>query len=140
MRYLLDTNMVIFAMKGVAPVRAVLEKIPLSDLALSPIVLGELQHGVEKSQYRENNRERLNHLLAGMTLLPLDADTCRYYGSIRTELERRGTPIGANDYWIAAQALAFGLVLATDNEREFSRVPGLELENWMGVGGHPPSG
>lgn len=103
----------------------------MPDIALSPVGLGELELGVEQSRYREKNRERLNHILNGMPLLPLDAETSRRQGSIRAELERRGTPIGANDYWIAAQALAFGLALVIDNAREFSRVPGLGTGNWL---------
>lgn len=131
MRYLLDTNIVIAAMKGSMPVRGKLESIPLSDLALSPVVLGELELGVEKSQHREKNRTRLTRIVEGMQLLPLDAEASHHYGIIRAELERAGNPIGANDYWIAAQALALGAVLVTNNVGEFSRVPGLVVENWL---------
>lgn len=131
MRYLLDTNIVIAAMKGDMQVRGKLEKIPLSDLALSSIVLGELEHGVEKSQHEEKNRSRLVTLVEGMQLVLVDASTSLHYGRIRAELERKGTPIGANDYWIAAQTLAVGAVLVTNNLGEFSRVGGLKLENWL---------
>lgn len=63
---------------------------------------------------------------------PLDAETSRHYGLIRAELERQGSPIGANDAWIAAQALTLGAVLVTNNVGEFSRVPGLVIEDWLG--------
>lgn len=131
MRYLLDTNIVIAAIKGDMRVRTRLEGIQLSELVLSPVVLGELEHGVEKSHHRDKNRARLARIVEGMQLLPLDAATSQRYGEIRAELEQAGTPIGANDYWIAAQALAVDAVLVTHNMGEFSRVRGLALENWL---------
>jgi tRNA(fMet)-specific endonuclease VapC len=131
MRYLLDTNILIAAMKGRGRVRQRLETTPLSELVLSPIVLGELELGVQKSQHREKNAARLARLVEGIQLVPLDAETSRHYGIIRAELEHKGTPIGANDCWIVAQALALGAIAVTDNVREFSRVAGLAIENWL---------
>ncbi|WP_295430934.1 PIN domain-containing protein [uncultured Thiodictyon sp.] len=131
MRYLIDTNTFIAAMKGVAGVRDKLEHTPLSDLVLSPVVLGELELGIEKSAHREKNAARLAGVVARIELLPLDATVSRHYATIRADLERKGTPIGANDYWIAAQGLAFGAVVVTDNEAGFTRVPGLAVENWL---------
>lgn len=131
MRFLLDTNIFIAAMKGVDQVRIKLETVPLSDLLLSPVVLGELQLGVAKSLHREKNAARLVRLFEGIQLAALDAETSYHYGVIRAELERTGTPIGANDYWIAAQGRALGAVVVTDNTGEFSRVPGLVIENWL---------
>jgi len=130
-RYLLDTNILIAAIKGVEQVRAKLETIPLTELILSPVVLGELELGVEKSRQREKNAARLARIVEGIPLVPLDAGTSRHYGVIRAALERQGKPIGANDYWVAAQALALGAVLVTDNVGEFSRVPDLVIENWL---------
>ena len=131
MRYLLDTNILIAAIKGLENVRDKLASIPLSDLLLSPVVLGELQLGVEKSQYREKNAARLARMVEGIQLVMLDAETSLHYGAIRAELERQGKPIGANDFWIAAQGRALGAVVVTDNTSEFSRVPGLVIENWL---------
>ena len=132
MHYLLDTNIFIAAMKGVQKVRDKLAILPLSDLLLSPVVLGELQLGVEKSRHREKNASRLALIVEGIQLAALDAETSRHYGEIRAELERAGTPIGANDYWVAAQGRALGAVVVTDNTGEFSRVHGLLIENWLG--------
>lgn len=132
MAYLLDTNIIIAAMKGVPGVIGRLEKIPLSALILSPIVLGELEFGAEKSAQVEKNRARLASLIENIPAVPLDTETSRHYGLIRADLEKKGTPIDANDLWIAAQALALGAVLVTDNVGEFSRVAGLEVENWVG--------
>jgi tRNA(fMet)-specific endonuclease VapC len=131
MRYLLDTNIFIAAMKGAASVRERLETVPLSDMVLSPVVLGELWLGVERSQNREKNAARLAHLVEILSLQPLDAEVSRQYAAIRAELEQRGTPIGANDYWIAAQGRALGAVVVTDNVGEFGRVSGLGVENWL---------
>lgn len=129
--YLLDTNILIAAMKGHPVVRERLESLPLSAMRLSAIVLGELEFGAEKSQHGERNRARLALLRERLPILGVDAETTLCYARIRALLERQRRPIGANDTWIAAQAMAVEAVLVTDNEREFSRVPGLELQNWL---------
>lgn len=131
MLYLLDTNILIAAMKGHPAVRDRLEALPLNDLRLSAIVLGELEFGAEKSAHGERNRARLAALAQRLPLVGIDAATTLHYAQVRALLERQGTPIGANDTWIAAQALASKATLVTDNEREFSRVPDLPLENWL---------
>jgi tRNA(fMet)-specific endonuclease VapC len=118
-------------MKGHPEVRKRLEAEQISALRLSAIVLGELEFGAEKSVYGDRNRARLAALTQRLPLVGIDQDAIRHYARIRTLLERQGTPIGANDTWIAAQALAINAVLVTDNEREFSRVPGLSVENWL---------
>jgi tRNA(fMet)-specific endonuclease VapC len=129
--YLLDTNILIAALKGRPEVRSRLESLPLSAMRLSAIVLGELEFGAEKSAHRERNRTRLATLVQRLELVGVDHDITRHYAKVRAMLERQGTPIGANDTWIAAQALAIKATLVTDNEREFSRVPGLPMENWL---------
>lgn len=131
MRYLLDTNVLIAALKGQPNVKARLERTALDDLVFSSIVLGELECGAEKSAHPERNRAKLAELAGRLPVVPADAETARRYGLVRAALEREGKPIGANDLWIAAQALALGAVLVTDKVREFARVPGLRLENWL---------
>ena len=131
MAWLLDTNIIIAAVKGVPSVRTHLQKVRAVEVLLSPIVLGELEFGAEKSAYPERNRARLQTVMDGFAIIALDAAASRAYGQIRHELERRGLPIGNNDQWIAAQALALGATLVTDNLREFERVPGLQVENWL---------
>jgi tRNA(fMet)-specific endonuclease VapC len=131
MRYLLDTNIFIAAMKGADAVRPKLEQTPLSAIVLSPVVLGELELGVAKSAYRESNAARLAKLVERIEVAPLDGRVSRTYAQVRAHLERLGTPIGANDFWIAAQGLALGAVVVTDNLAEFTRVPGLMTENWL---------
>jgi len=128
---MLDTNVLIAALKGQPEVRQRLETVPASGIRLSAIVLGELEFGAEKSKHSERNRARLAALTRRLPLVGIDYATTRHYGQVRALLERQGTPIGANDTWIAAQALAIEATLVTDNEREFSRVLGLVLENWL---------
>ncbi|RWX57747.1 type II toxin-antitoxin system VapC family toxin, partial [Mesorhizobium sp. M2A.F.Ca.ET.039.01.1.1] len=118
-------------MKGRPEVRKRLEAQQISAIRLSAIVMGELEFGAEKSAYGDRNRARLATLTQRLPLVGIDQDTIRHYAKIRAFLERHGTLIGANDTWIAAQALAINAVLVTDNEREFSRVPGLVVENWL---------
>ncbi len=130
-RYLLDTNILIAALKGHPAVREHLETVPLASLLLSSVVLGELEFGVEKSAHAKRNRQRLAELIQRLPLLGIDANAARHYGRIRAQLERQGAPIGANDLWIAAQAISAGTTLVTDNQREFRRVEGLSLQNWL---------
>jgi tRNA(fMet)-specific endonuclease VapC len=131
MGYLLDTNVFIAALKAHPAVRARLERTPAADLVLSPVVLGELETGVEKNARVAHNRARLATVVEALALVPLDAAASRAYARIRADLERKGTPIGANDLWIAAQAIALDATLVTDNVGEFSRVEGLTVENWL---------
>ncbi len=129
--YLLDGNILIASLKGHPKVRRHLEATPASSLRLSAIVLGELAFGAEKRAHGERNRARFAELARRLELVGVDHDTIACYATVRAMLERQGKPIGANDTWIAAQALAIGATLVTDNEREFRRVPELAVENWL---------
>ena len=131
-RYLLDTNICIYIAKHVpATVRARFEQLSADVLAMSVITLGELQHGAEKSQARPKALAALQQLQSVIQVEPLTEAAGQHYGQIRSALERKGQPIGNNDLWIAAHARAKGWVLVTNNEREFSRVENLTVENWV---------
>jgi len=134
-RYLLDSNTLIAAIRGQAEVRKRLQQIDAAALALSSIVLGELLVRVGKSQVKTRSQAALEAVVSNLEVVSVNADVSRTYGTIRAELELAGQPIGANDFWIAAQAVTFGMILVTDNLREFERVPELKLENWVRVGG-----
>lgn len=108
-----------------------LARLATDRLHLSALVLGELATGAEKSKRRTVTLVAVREATTGMTLLPFDADDATTYAQIRAALERKGTNIGPMDLLIAAQAMTRGLVLVTDNLREFRRVPGLKCENWM---------
>ena len=131
MRYLLDTNMCIYAIKK-KPTE-VLERISKcipGEIGLSSLTVAELEYGVAKSVAREKNQSALEQFLLPFELISFDHESARVYGDLRAQLERAGTPIGAMDTLIGAHAVARGLVLVTNNEREFRRIPGLKVENW----------
>lgn len=131
-RYLIDTNIWSALIRRASP--ALVERfgsLEFSQVFLSPIVLGELQVGYYKGDLTPKRRQVIEHITANAQLLPLDSGICVVYGQLRAELEQTGTPIGPNDTWIAAEALHHKLVLVTDNTREFARVKGLKLENWI---------
>lgn len=136
-RYLLDTNICIYIAKHNPPaVRARFEQLSADALAMSVITLGELHHGAEKSQARTKALEVLQQLQSAIQVMPLTHAVGQHYGQIRSTLERAGQPIGNNDLWIAAHARAEGWVLVTNNEREFRRVDGLAVENWVTSASH----
>lgn len=131
MRYMLDTNICIYAIKK-KPER-VLKRLlehDEGDVCISVVTYAELMHGVEKSQAVMRNKLALNFFLANIEILEFDTLAAEEYGSIRADLEKRGEVIGTFDMQIAGHARARGLTLVTNNAREFERVKGLKLENW----------
>lgn len=130
-RYLPDTNICIYLLTGRNPrVDARLQHCAAGEVGLSTITVFELAYGAAKSSRPDQNRAALAAFFLPLVLLPFDADAAVRAGDVRAFLERRGTPIGPNDLLIAAHALALGVPIATNNEREFQRVPGLHVENW----------
>ena len=130
MRYLLDTNICIYVINQRPPVTLAQFLAHEDDgIGISSVSAGELYFGVRKSGSARNLRA-LENFLAPLTVLDFDLEAARIYGELRAGLERKGIPIGPYDTQIAAHALAAGLTLVTNNEREFKRVPGLQLENW----------
>lgn len=102
-----------------------------AEVAISCVAFGELRYGAEKSARREASIAGLDQLAKRISVLPIDASVSAEYGRVRAVLEAAGKPLGNNDLWIAAHALAANLILVTNNQREFVRVPGLQLENWV---------
>ena len=132
MRYMLDTNICIYLIKKKP--ESVLKNLNLhmdEGIAISVITLAELKHGVEASQYPEKNAIALNQFLSIVDILPFDDDAAAEYGKICATLRRQGTPIGVMDMLIAAHAKAKRLILVSNNVKEFARVEGLELKNWV---------
>ena len=133
--YLLDTNIVSALMRAPQGLAAItladrLARRPQSRLCTSIVVTCELRYGVARRASRKL-ASRMEAVLVDLETLPLTEPADRHYGRLRAELEAAGTPIGPNDLFIAAQALAFNLTLVTDNIREFERVPRLKVENWL---------
>ena len=129
--FLLDTNMCIYLIKG-QPAQALarLQSLEIATVGISSITLSELEYGVSKSSRPEQNKLALLEFLAPLEVLPYDDAAAARYGPIRALLESQGRPIGPLDTLIAAHALALGCTLVTNNEREFSRIPSLAVENW----------
>jgi tRNA(fMet)-specific endonuclease VapC len=131
LRYLLDTNIVIYVLKR-RPVEVLSTfNANASRMAISSITLAELMHGAEKSQRVNENLAVIEDFCSRLDVLPYAAKAAQHHGAIRAALEKIGQPIGVNDLHIAAHARSEGLVLVTNNMAEFERVPALELENWV---------
>ena len=129
-RFLLDTNILSDLIRHPAgPVARRISEVGETTVCTSIIVASELRFGAEKKQ-SPVLQSKVDQILANLEVLPLDGDIDRRYAQLRSFLEVQGTPIGPNDMLIAAHALALGLVLVTDNQSEFSRAPGLIVENW----------
>jgi tRNA(fMet)-specific endonuclease VapC len=131
MKYLLDTNIFIYLCKGTyPPIAEHIRTFGPGDVVISSITLAELEFGIAKSAKPEKNRKHFQEMLLPFEILPFDAGAAVEYGKIRHQLESAGSPIGPMDLLIAAHALAAETCLVTNNEREFSRVNGLKIENW----------
>ena len=131
LKYLLDTNIVIYVMKRRPADMLDTFNQNTSRMAISAITLSELYHGVEKSSRITLNLAALEDFCSRIEILPYGSKAAPHYGSIRYALEKIGQPIGVNDLHIAAHARSEGLILVTNNTGEFARVPALQLENWI---------
>ncbi len=131
MKYLLDTNICIFIInhKPMTVWRRMQDIAP-GDIGISSITVSELLYGVAKSVQTGRNQAALEKFLMPLDILPYNEDAARHYGLTRAHLESQGTPIGPMDLMIAAHALSLNLTIVTNNVREFTRVPGLKVEDW----------
>lgn len=131
MIYLLDTCICIYLInKRPLPLISKFKQHQPGEIGISVITASELQYGVEKSSRKAKNQERLDAFLAPFDIFPYDVKAVAAYGGIRADIEKKGQTIGPLDMLIAAQALSGGLILVTNNEKEFQRIPGLQIENW----------
>ena len=131
LRYLLDTNIVIYVLKR-RPIEVLATfKGNANRMAISSITLAELLHGAEKSSRASENLAAIEDFCSRLEVLPYGPKAAQHYGAIRAALEKLGQPIGVNDLHIAAHTRSEGLVLVTNNVVEFARVPALEVENWV---------
>lgn len=132
MQYLLDTNMCIYIIKK-KPLSVLrkFEQLEVGQVGMSLITYGELLYGAKKSAYSEKSFAILQELTRSIPPLPMPINAAKYYGEIRSKLEQQGKIIGGNDLWIASHALASELALVTNNEKEFSRISHLKIENWI---------
>lgn len=132
MRYMLDTNICIYiARRKPVSILRRLERLRAGDIGMSVITFFELTYGAWKSSSVQANLANIERLRTLIPVLPLDAGAADHYGRVRAKLEGQGSPIGAYDLLIAAHALSQRLILVTSNVREFARVGGLRVENWV---------
>ena len=132
LNYLVDTGVFSLMVKGQdASINTRLQTLAKGEAMLSVITAGEFYYGVAHAPVSKLRDQRAQRLLDFFGLLPLDAEVAASYGTVRADLRRTGTPIGPNDLWLAAQALAHGLTMVTRNTREFERVKGLKVEDWL---------
>ena len=131
LKYLLDTNIVIYVLKRRPKEVLAIFNANASRMAISSITLSELIYGAEKSLNTDKNLEAVEEFVSHLEVLPYDAKASQHYGQIKAALEKKGQIIGENDIHIAAHAISHGLILASNNVREFKRVPNLALENWV---------
>ena len=129
--YMLDTKVCIYVLKNYP--QDLREKFNslAEQLCISSITLGELHYGAEKSARRVDNLVAIEHFVARLDVLPFAAKAAAHYGQLRAELERAGTPCGPHDMQIGGHARSEGLIVVTNNMREFGRMPGIRAENWV---------
>lgn len=132
MNFLLDTNICIYLIKRKPPeVIQRFRQLQPGNVFISSITTSELYYGAQKSQQVATNLEALNNFLLPFRIVDYDESAAFLYGELRADLEQRGQPIGPLDMMIAAHALSLDISLVTNNTREFKRVKGLKLENWV---------
>ena len=131
LKYLLDTNIVIYTMKNRPEAVRKQFKKHEGQMAISSVTLGELVFGAENSQHVDRNLEDIEEFAARLEVLTFDNKAAYHFGQIRSELYKSGRPIGPYDMMIAGHARSAGLVLVTNNMKEFKRVKGLMTENWI---------
>lgn len=132
MKYLLDTNICIYAINGRHPALSQrLLSIHPDDIFISSITVGELEYGAAKSKWGGRTRQVMHAFLANYAILPFSEADGILFGQLRAHLAGKGTPIGAYDVMIAAQGIVRGLTIVTHNTGEFSRVPNIVLEDWV---------
>ena len=132
MKYLIDTNICIYIMNNhPSDVIQAFRNTGTGEIGISTITASELHYGVSKSKHKSKNLQRLEEFFRPFEIIPYDENATKYYGEIRSQLEKEGAIIGPLDLLIAAQALSRKLVLITNNEKEFKRIKSLKVENWV---------
>lgn len=131
MIHLLDTNTFTAIIKGHPKALAAFAKLDIKQIKLSVINFGEIEYGLKLNPVGDLKLARIQSLLEDVEVLVLDKQAAAIYGEIRADLQKRGEPIGANDFWIAAHAMSVSATLVTNNVREFKRIKGLKVENWV---------
>jgi len=130
LRFMLDTDTVSFAIRGMGRVASRIVEHQPSELCVSALTLAELRRGVERRKAQKLDRV-ISAFFKNISVVPFDEECAGAFGRLAAQLEARGTPIAAFDTLIAAHAITIGVTLVTNNERHFSRVPALRVVNWF---------
>ena len=131
MKYFLDTNIIIYALKGLYPaIEEHFAKIPSQSIVIPTIVLAEIEYGARKSKNYHTTISKYSQFTSVFEKIPFTEKASEFYGIIRSNLEQKGELIGPNDLMIASIVLSENGILVTNNTKEFSRIEGLNLENW----------
>ena len=137
LQYMLDTNICIYVIKNYPPkLRERFNRLA-EQLCMSSITLAELVYGAEKSARRLENLQAVEQFSARLEVLPFPPKAAIHFGQIRADVERVGKPVGPLDMLVGAHARAEGLTVVTNNVREFRRLPGVRVENWVDEDGSP---
>ncbi|MBF0274197.1 MAG: type II toxin-antitoxin system VapC family toxin [Nitrospinae bacterium] len=128
--YLLDTDTIIYSLKGNEAVRQNLNKRVLESIKISAITLMELYYGAHKSQKVESNIAKIKAIENSLEVMAINPELSEIFGMLKSQLEKKGTPLDDFDLIIASTALTYNLTLVSNNERHFRRIDGLKLENW----------
>lgn len=131
LKYMLDTNIIIYVIKNRPEIARKKFKQHQDQMCISSITWGELVYGAERSSKPEQNLADIEGMASRMDILPFDSAAANHFGQVRAELYKAGKPIGPYDMMISGHARSLGLTLVTNNIKEFERVPGLRLENWV---------
>lgn len=132
MKLMLDTNICIAIIKQKpADILQKFSAYQVGDICISSVTLAELRYGVAKSQYQEKNQAALDEFILPLEVADFDEAAALVYGALRASLEKKGTPIGALDTMIGAHALSLNLTLVTNNTKEFNRISGLKVIDWI---------
>jgi tRNA(fMet)-specific endonuclease VapC len=131
-KYFLDSDICIYYLNGMYPdIVTHLIALDAADVKIASVVAAEVYYGARKSRRKDANRRHIDEFFKSFEIIPFDHDASEYYAMIRADMESRGEVIGANDYLVAATALSRGGKLVTNNMKEFMKVPGLAVENWV---------
>jgi tRNA(fMet)-specific endonuclease VapC len=131
MKYMLDTDIFSYLVENVQPVIQRFIALNDGDACISAITCGEVHYGIHRNNIGKVRRERIQVLLEQLPIAAVDDSVAEIYARLRSTLEKNGQPIGPNDYWIAAHAISLGATLVTNNVREFKRIKGLKVDNWL---------
>lgn len=130
MKFLLDTDICIYWLKGKSIVRTKVEQVDWSDIAICVITATELYFGAYNSHKIEQNLKTAENFIQSITVLPLSNNTLKKFGQLKAQLRKAGTPVADFDLLIASVAISKNLILVTNNTRHYQRITGLKLENW----------